>query len=59
MAKSKWFNAVHVRGSETNINNLLTDPTTTFVDYIDFADKSLNTSKNTKEKTAFKVKGQI
>ncbi|MCF7569327.1 S8 family serine peptidase [Sabulilitoribacter arenilitoris] len=59
MAKSKWFNAVHVRGSETNINNLLTDPTTTFVDYIDFADKSLNTLKSIKEKTAFTVKDKF
>ncbi len=41
LAKSKWFNAVHVRGSEADINSLLA---LNFVDYIDFADKSLNTS---------------
>jgi hypothetical protein len=39
MAKSKWFNAVHVRGTETDINALLA---LTFVDSIDFADNSLN-----------------
>lgn len=39
MAKSKWFNAVHVRGSETDINALLA---LGFVDNIDFADTSLN-----------------
>ena len=39
MAKSKWFNAVHVRGTEADIlalNNLA------FVDDIDFADNSLD-----------------
>lgn len=39
MAKSKWFNAVHVRGTESDINALLGLP---FVDSIDFADASLN-----------------
>ncbi|WP_411895376.1 S8 family serine peptidase [Winogradskyella sp. A2] len=39
MAKSKWFNAVHVRGTEAAINAL---DVLTYVDVIDFADKSLN-----------------
>ena len=39
MAKSKWFNAVHVRGTEADINAL---DALTYVDSIDFADKSLN-----------------
>ncbi|MCG2420302.1 S8 family peptidase [Aequorivita sp. F47161] len=39
LAKSKWLNAVYVRGTETNINNLLNLP---FVEEIEFADKSLN-----------------
>ncbi len=39
MAKSKWFNAVHVRGSEADINNL---SGAVYIDFIDFADKSLN-----------------
>ncbi len=59
LAKSKWFNAVHVRGSETNINNLLTNPSLTFIDYIDFADKNLNTTKAAKEKVAFKGKDKF
>ncbi len=59
MAKSKWFNAVHVRGSEADINNLLTTPSITFIDYIDFADRSLNTTKITKEKATFKIKDKF
>ncbi|MCK8479603.1 S8 family serine peptidase [Psychroserpens algicola] len=39
-AKSKWFNAVFVRGSETAINALVDD--FDFVDSVEFADKSLN-----------------
>jgi serine protease AprX len=39
MAKSKWFNAVHVRGTETDISALLN---LTFVDHIDFADNGLD-----------------
>lgn len=42
MSKSKWLNAVHVRGTETNINNLLPE---SFVDHIEFADQSLNSSR--------------
>ncbi|RKE98036.1 S8 family serine peptidase [Ichthyenterobacterium magnum] len=38
-AKSKWFNAVHVIGLEDDINAL---SSLSFVDHIDFADKSLN-----------------
>ena len=39
MAKSKWFNAVHVRGSESDINDLLN---LNFVSSIEFADDNLN-----------------
>ena len=39
-AKSKWFNCVHVIGSVQDINAL---SAFTFVDYIDFANASLNT----------------
>ena len=42
MAKSKWFNAVHVRGTESDINNLLIE---SFVDHIEFANRSLNTGR--------------
>lgn len=39
MAKSKWLNAIHVQGSQANINAVTTLP---FVSKVDFADKSLN-----------------
>lgn len=43
MAKSKWLNALHVRGAETVIKSLLS---LSFVEKVDFANKSLNlTSK--------------
>ena len=51
MAKSKWLNAIHVRGTQAEINSLALF---SFVSKIDFADKSLNqTSKIAK---AFKIK---
>lgn len=40
-AKSKWFNAVHVRGTIADIQNLTL---LSFVDHIQFADKTLNIS---------------
>jgi len=40
LAKSKWFNAIHVRGTQSNINAL---NSLSFVDYIQFADSNLNT----------------
>ena len=39
MTKSKWLNALHIRGTEADINAL---SSFSFVDYIDFADNSLN-----------------
>lgn len=39
MAKSKWLNAIHVRGTQVVINSL---NNFAFIDRIDFADKSLN-----------------
>lgn len=39
MTKSKWFNALHVRGTEADINAL---SSLGFVASIDFADKNLN-----------------
>ena len=47
-AKSKWLNCIHIRGSVTDINAL---SSLTFVDHIEFANASLNTSgkiKNSK-----------
>ncbi|MBD0823057.1 S8 family serine peptidase [Aestuariibaculum marinum] len=55
LAKSKWFNAVHVRGSQTDIQNLIDPIAYPFVESIDFADKSLNTSKLAKQKTTNKL----
>ncbi len=52
MAKSKWFNAVHIRGSETDINNLLVE---SFVDHIEFADQSLNSSRSFEVKNKFEI----
>ncbi len=40
LAKSKWLNAIHVQGQLTDINDLLT--TYSFIDHIEFANKSLN-----------------
>jgi serine protease AprX len=40
MAKSKWLNCVHVRGLQSDINALKS--LTSVVDYIQFANKSLN-----------------
>lgn len=40
-AKSKWLNCLHIRGSITDINAL---SGLTFVDHIEFANQSLNTS---------------
>lgn len=39
MAKSKWLNAVYVRGTQSNINNLLSLP---FVVDIEYSNKNLN-----------------
>ncbi|WP_179335315.1 S8 family serine peptidase [Winogradskyella costae] len=41
LAKSKWFNAIHVRGSEDDINAL---SNLTFVETIDFANQNFNTA---------------
>lgn len=41
MAQSKWLNALHIRGTETNINAL---KSLSFVQKVDFADKTLNTT---------------
>lgn len=41
LAKSKWFNAIHVRGTESDISALETN--FAFVNAIEFADDGLNT----------------
>lgn len=49
MAKSKWFNAVHVRGEIAAIQNL---SGLTFVDHVQFADRTLNSRLSGVSKTA-------
>lgn len=54
-AKSKWFNAVHVRGAIANIQNL---SALSFVDHVYFANRTLNVSgkmKNSKPSTFNRV----
>jgi len=40
LAKSKWLNAIHIQGEVEDINDLLL--TFSFIDHIEFANKSLN-----------------
>lgn len=42
-AKSKWLNALHIRGTLSDIENL---GSLAFVDYIEFADKTLNNTNS-------------
>ncbi|WP_300489052.1 S8 family serine peptidase [Flavobacterium sp.] len=44
MAKSKWLNALHVRGTQQAITNLTSQP---FVSSVDFANKTLNITGRT------------
>ncbi len=57
MAKSKWLNAIHVRGSEIAIKNLTSS--FSFIDFIDFADKSLNDFKIVKSKKQSKLENSL
>ena len=43
-AKSKWFNALHIRGSQSDIQALAT---LSFVDHVDFANRNLNVTGKT------------
>ena len=52
MSKSKWFNAVHVRGTEADINAL---SSLGFVASIDFANKSLNSARFLDSKNKFEI----
>lgn len=49
-SKSKWFNAVHVRGTKSDIDNLLLNPSLTFITDIEYADRSLNLKRKLKSK---------
>jgi len=52
LAKSKWFNVIHVRGTQTDIESLTG---LAFVSAIDFADKSLNAKNTNKKKNKAKL----
>lgn len=56
LAKSKWFNAVHVRGSQTAIETL---ENLSFVSRVEFADRSLNATKSYQQKQEFKLEGEL
>lgn len=49
MAKSKWLNALHVRGTEADIRTLKT--TFSFIDYIDFVNHNLANARSTSNQT--------
>ncbi|WP_299782249.1 S8 family serine peptidase [uncultured Formosa sp.] len=56
LAKSKWFNAVHVRGSEASITALLDF---SFVSEIIFADKTLSTTSKSERQGVFSEAASI
>ncbi|WP_405605156.1 S8 family serine peptidase [Polaribacter sp. Asnod1-A03] len=49
LAKSKWLNAIHIQGQVNDINSLLSNYS--FIDHIEFANKSLNSSGKTISKS--------
>ena len=55
LAKSKWFNALHVRGLQADIQNL---SNLAFVSNIDYADKNLN-AKQAKVKTEYSQQSKL
>ncbi len=61
LAKSKWLNAIHIQGEKLNIDALLNLELEgfVFIDSIEFANKSLNSSKlNNISKRVSKVKNK-
>ena len=63
LAKSKWLNALHIQGTKSNIDALLNLELSNFlfVDSIEFANRSLNSSKPTlfSEKSPITKKKQL
>lgn len=56
-AHSKWLNAIHIRGTQTDITAL---KSLSFVDKVSFANKTLNTtSKKVAENKTFKTKNKF
>lgn len=56
LAKSKWLNAIHVRGNKSQIDAL---SSLSFISFIDFADTSLNVSKPVVQKKASKLESEL
>ncbi|MCB0446776.1 MAG: S8 family serine peptidase [Gelidibacter sp.] len=57
MAKSKWMNAVHVRGTQEDISLLIN---LSFVNYIDFADRNVtDLSRPAIQNDKFEVEGTL
>ena len=56
MAKSKWMNAIHVRGTETDISALTN---LSFVATIEFADKSINTGRFSGHNNKFEIEESL
>ena len=55
LAKSKWFNAVHVRGDILDIEALLTNPNTSFVTSIEYANGTVSTSRSNQVVNKFEI----
>lgn len=56
LAKSKWFNSVHVRGNQTDIEAL---KGLSFVDEIEFASDNLNQNKTLVQNKTSKLEGEL
>jgi len=56
LAKSKWFNAIHVRGTQESIASLVN---LNFVAGVNFADKQLNTTRATNTAKVFQSKERV
>jgi hypothetical protein len=56
MAQSKWMNALHIRGTQADINGL---KLFSFVSKVVFANKTLNTSKKVSENTIAQTKDKL
>lgn len=55
LAKSKWFNAIHVIGTEEDIEDLLTNSFIDFISSIHFANGSISISKTNVPVNKFKL----
>ncbi|MDQ6469308.1 S8 family serine peptidase [Flavobacterium sp. LHD-80] len=56
LAKSKWLNALHIRGTQTNITAL---KSLSFVDKVVFTNKTLNTAKKVNESTVVQINKKL